>query len=226
MSKVLQTSLRLLRRILHVTIQTLSAMWREFIRAPWMATIFLVFLYFIFVSKTGTPDSHPIPDLEGIGFTIPDSDKPDVPSLPDKPSPTTIIYGEGTVVVADSILDVTLTAIEYGLDNRGVIVTVGADTVAFQHLDWWEDENSDWRIVGEVTTHLDIGVGVAREVIEIRDIHVGPAIVVDTKLDWVAVEAVGWRYITDHISVDVGIGARLSKDGVSPHLSAGIGIDI
>jgi len=209
---------------LKTLLQALTWIWaqlktliQETMKHPWLIAISIACLLFI-CTYHKTPDNN-IPGP--IGAT-PHTHKPDIEVAG---KPTVIIHGDGTVAVGDSILPVTLTAIEYSPHNRGIRVTVGQDSVVFNDLDWWIDE-SDWRAVGELSIPLDFGIGLAYKVAEIKEINLGPAAIIDTNLEWIALEARGWKYLTDHLSIDAGIGARFSDSGITPHAGIGIGLDL
>jgi len=192
----------------------------ELSKSPWLIVATVLCILFFCHGDDNTPGSQF--NIPGLGnLTIPETHKPDIaPGL----KPTQLIEGIGHVTVGDSILPVHLTAIE--LDGQHAIqVTVGADTVIWDELTWWEAPQ-DWRLITEVTQRLDIGIGAAYRITEIRGINLGPAAVIDTNLEWAALEARGWKYLTDHLSVDLGVGAEINKESIEPHFGLGIGIDL
>jgi len=207
---------------------------------PWTALLLVASVVFILY---GTPplcsppnddfpdDGMPSPDLGPLHFVRPGDDKPVIDSLPAKPEPHVIIHGQGQVAVADSILPVSLELIEYSATERWVRLRIGQEYVTFTDLDWWSSPEpiNRWRAVGEVSLldGVDFGIGCSYNIGSYRDIHAGPALVVDTNMRWGALEARFWRPITRHASVDLGLGYQLNMDGEGgPHLAIGVGVDL
>jgi len=155
-----------------------------------------------------------------------------IPPVPDSiftdasPAPEEAYHGEGSVAVCDTVLPVTIEIIEFEDEPPFVLVEVGDSIVTFDSLYHYEIPPPRWRGCVEavpIGDNWEAGVGVGYRLFSTGDYNWCPAVIVgDT---WIAGEMRCFRYITNHVSIDIGAGYRLGEEE-GLHIGVGVGVDL